>query len=1030
MKTINSFIAHSFVLTTSLLITSFLVTSSLIAQVPQGIPYQAMIRGNDGAALVNANVTVRFTLHQNTTTGPVEYQETQALTTNVYGLINTQFGTGTPTQGTFAGIVWSNTSKFIQVEANDGNGYVDMGTQQMMSVPYAMYAGSAGQSIVPLGTQTGDMLYWDSETGTWISLTSGTNGQALYNCDGVPTWGGCTPILGNLSISSITPFTAYAEFPMTSNGGNAPTNIGFYLSTSSNVSPSNGQFFGGTWPGCDACFVTNPMNSLAASIPGGNGTVKSGNDGTTSISNLSPNTQYYIIGSVTNSKGTTSTPVLSFNTPVLVEGCMESGACNYNPSANYNVGCFYASYGYLCDGSCAGDTDQDGVCDAFDACSDINACNYNNPGNPGCAFDSDGDNVCDDQDGCLDNNACNWQVSIPFTSCQFAEMYRNCDGTCINDLDGDNTCDEIDGFICANDIDNDQVCDDIDNFICANDMDNDQVCDDIDQCTDVSACNYNLPVNQICSYDTDNDGICDDIDQCTDVSACNYNLPVNQICSFDTDIDGICDDIDQCTDVNACNYNQHWIDVGYGEFYTCRYDIDGDGFCSLNPNYGYNDNYNLYDQNENISYSNENGQFVSIPLSSFDFCEDISACNVTGNGVVFGTILNSNDGSITRDLGTLMSWHYNSNSGSYSSVSGYDYLPSVGFLGCVFDTDLDGICDTEDHCRDLNACNYNHPENEWCFPDLDSDGICDNLDGCFSTDYCTYSNPTATSCQNTGGPCNTTDPNATYAIYDANCVCQQYYAGCTEPNACNFDSNAWPDNGTCLYFTTSCDDGDSYTINDMINSNCQCQGSPPLYTPGAGVTDIDGNFYPSVILYGQEWMQKNLAVSKYRNGDPIPTGLDAATWHSSAEGACTIYANNISNNDIHGKMYNWYAAVDPRGLCPAGWHTPTSTEWLSLMENLGGYYVAGAKLKSSIAWDNSYSESTNESGFTALPSGMYFDGTYGSIGIQTWWWSSGSFIDPEYGLFGSSNFVYSYGPEFVSSTDNTNAGLSVRCIKD
>ena len=120
MKTKTSLIANRLALATFFL--HLLITSSLLAQVPQGIPYQAMIRGNDGAALVNANVTVRFTLHQNTTTGAIEYQETQALTTNAYGLINTQFGTGTPTQGTFAGIVWSNTSKFIQVEANDGNG--------------------------------------------------------------------------------------------------------------------------------------------------------------------------------------------------------------------------------------------------------------------------------------------------------------------------------------------------------------------------------------------------------------------------------------------------------------------------------------------------------------------------------------------------------------------------------------------------------------------------------------------------------------------------------------------------------------------------------------------------------------------------------------------------------------------------------------------------------------------------------------------------------------------------------------------
>ena len=113
------------------------------ASVPAAIPYQAVIRDNTGAALVNTPVTVRFTLHENTTSGTTEYQETQSLTTNTLGLINTQFGSGTATQGTFAGINWSNTTKFIQVEANTGAGYVNMGTQQMMSVPFAIQANKA-----------------------------------------------------------------------------------------------------------------------------------------------------------------------------------------------------------------------------------------------------------------------------------------------------------------------------------------------------------------------------------------------------------------------------------------------------------------------------------------------------------------------------------------------------------------------------------------------------------------------------------------------------------------------------------------------------------------------------------------------------------------------------------------------------------------------------------------------------------------------------------------------------------------------
>jgi hypothetical protein len=102
-----------------------------------------VIRDNAGLPFINSLVTVRFTLHQNTTDGTVEYQENQSLTTNAMGLINTQFGAGTATQGTFANINWSNTTKFIQVEANTGAGYVDMGTQQMMSVPFAYQANKA-----------------------------------------------------------------------------------------------------------------------------------------------------------------------------------------------------------------------------------------------------------------------------------------------------------------------------------------------------------------------------------------------------------------------------------------------------------------------------------------------------------------------------------------------------------------------------------------------------------------------------------------------------------------------------------------------------------------------------------------------------------------------------------------------------------------------------------------------------------------------------------------------------------------------
>ncbi len=124
------------------------------AIVPPGIPYQAVVRNANGSVAANTAVTTRFTLHQTTADGTVEYQETHALTTNAQGLMATVLGQGTAVQNTFAAINWANTTKFLQVEVDLGNGYVDLGTQQLMSVPYALYAANGPQGAQgPAGPQ-------------------------------------------------------------------------------------------------------------------------------------------------------------------------------------------------------------------------------------------------------------------------------------------------------------------------------------------------------------------------------------------------------------------------------------------------------------------------------------------------------------------------------------------------------------------------------------------------------------------------------------------------------------------------------------------------------------------------------------------------------------------------------------------------------------------------------------------------------------------------------------------------------------
>jgi hypothetical protein len=115
------------------------------APLPQGIPYQAAARDAQGQSLVNAAVNVRFTLHEGAADGAASYAETHALTTNNVGLFNTVFGNGTPEQSAFDSINWAATTKFLQVEIDLGEGYVDMGTTQLLSVPYALRSDEAAR---------------------------------------------------------------------------------------------------------------------------------------------------------------------------------------------------------------------------------------------------------------------------------------------------------------------------------------------------------------------------------------------------------------------------------------------------------------------------------------------------------------------------------------------------------------------------------------------------------------------------------------------------------------------------------------------------------------------------------------------------------------------------------------------------------------------------------------------------------------------------------------------------------------------
>jgi uncharacterized protein (TIGR02145 family) len=160
------------------------------------------------------------------------------------------------------------------------------------------------------------------------------------------------------------------------------------------------------------------------------------------------------------------------------------------------------------------------------------------------------------------------------------------------------------------------------------------------------------------------------------------------------------------------------------------------------------------------------------------------------------------------------------------------------------------------------------------------------------------------------------------------------------------------------------------------------------------MTDQDGNIYRTVKIGNQWWMAENLKVTHYRNGDAIPNVTDATAWSNLSSGAYGDYDNNTTNVSAYGRLYNWYAVSDSRNIAPIGWHVPRDEEWQTLADYLGGYSVAGGKMKESGTshWSSPNTDATNESGFSGLPGGCrYSSGTFGSLGYYAFFWSASEY---------------------------------------
>jgi uncharacterized protein (TIGR02145 family) len=179
----------------------------------------------------------------------------------------------------------------------------------------------------------------------------------------------------------------------------------------------------------------------------------------------------------------------------------------------------------------------------------------------------------------------------------------------------------------------------------------------------------------------------------------------------------------------------------------------------------------------------------------------------------------------------------------------------------------------------------------------------------------------------------------------------------------------------------------------------------------------------SVNSIGMVWMSKNLDVANFRNGDIIPNVTDVNQWNALFGSGWRYYDNNPTLGQTYGKLYKWGTLDDSRNLAPQGWKVPEVNDWENAIRLLGGYTVAGGKMKSTNSlWISPNIGATNSSGFSILPGGVYASGQ-GLLGLST--------------RFGSKTVNFTeYYFELSNSTSSVKKdigasyfGVYVRCLK-
>jgi uncharacterized protein (TIGR02145 family) len=217
-------------------------------------------------------------------------------------------------------------------------------------------------------------------------------------------------------------------------------------------------------------------------------------------------------------------------------------------------------------------------------------------------------------------------------------------------------------------------------------------------------------------------------------------------------------------------------------------------------------------------------------------------------------------------------------------------------------------------------------------------------------------------------------------------------------------------------------------IISFTNCNNSVSEHPDLNIQKKAILDSHKNQADTVIIGKQIWTTANLNTNTFRNGDTIFEAKTIDEFKKAGvekKPAWCYYNNDSLNGLIYGKLYNWYAVNDARGLAPNQWHIPTINEWDTLTKFLGGETICGSKIRNTFGW-HTEGNGNNSSGFSAIPGGNFMDYEFHSIGELGFWWAATKCYD---GAAYARYLNYNYDPLKFASFSST-SGFSVRCVKN